>query len=106
VTAKALGVTAITATTLDGDLVASTIITVTNGASSPQLTWTQHNRTELVLSWPADHRGWLLQVQTNALGSGLGSNWVTVPGSALILAVTNAIGPANGGVFYRLTAPN
>ena len=106
VTAKALGVTAITATTLDGDLVASTIITVTNGASSPQLTWTQHSRTELVLSWPADHRGWLLQVQTNALGSGLGSNWVTVTGSALILAVTNAIGPANGGVFYRLTAPN
>jgi hypothetical protein len=33
------------------------------------------------LSWPADHLGWHLQVQTNTLGTGLGTNWVTVPGS-------------------------
>jgi hypothetical protein len=56
----------------------------------------------LTLSWPADHLGWSLQVQTNALNSGLGANWVTVPGSS---STTNAVIPidsANGSVFYRL----
>jgi len=57
----------------------------------------------LNLSWPADHLGWTLQVQTNSLNSGLGTNWVPVTGST---SVTNAIIPinqANGSVFYRLT---
>lgn len=32
----------------------------------------------LTLSWPADHTGWRLQVQTNALNIGLGTNWFDV----------------------------
>jgi fibronectin-binding autotransporter adhesin len=35
----------------------------------------------LTLSWPADHMGWRLEVQTNVLSAGLGTNWVTVEGS-------------------------
>jgi fibronectin-binding autotransporter adhesin len=59
----------------------------------------------LNLGWPTN-AGWLLQVQTNSLMTGLGTNWVTVPGSASItnLSVTNS--PANGAVFYRMTNPN
>ena len=33
------------------------------------------------VSWPLDHTGWFLQIQTNALGAGVGNNWITVPGS-------------------------
>jgi hypothetical protein len=59
----------------------------------------------LNLSWPADHLGWTLQVQTNSLNSGLGTNWVPVPGSASTTNVVIPINPANGSVFYRLTYP-
>ena len=106
VTANAAGTTSVTATTLDGALVASALVTVTNLTSSPLLAWTWSNGSNLVLSWPADHRGWLLQVQTNSLGAGLGTNWVTVPGSASVVAATNPVDPANGSVLYRLAYPN
>ena len=59
----------------------------------------------LVLSWPADHLGWILQAQTNSLTSGLGTNWVDVSSSASVSAVTNTIVPANPTVFYRLRLP-
>jgi hypothetical protein len=56
----------------------------------------------IALSWPADHLGWQLQVQTNAPGSGLGTNWVTLPGSESVTSTNITINPANGSVFYRL----
>jgi hypothetical protein len=59
----------------------------------------------LVLSWPADHLGWRLQAQTNSLTTGLRTNWVDVPNTATVNAVTNPINPANGSVFYRMVYP-
>jgi len=59
----------------------------------------------LTLSWPSDHLGWKLQVQTNGLNIGLGTNWVTVPGSENVISTNITINPANGSVFYRLTYP-
>jgi hypothetical protein len=59
----------------------------------------------VALSWPADHLGWHLQVQTNALGAGLGTNWVTLPGSDLVTSTNIRINSANGAVFYRLVCP-
>ena len=56
----------------------------------------------LTLSWPADHTGWTLQVQTNGLGVGLGTNWLNVPGSTVTNALSIPIGTAPGTVFYRL----
>jgi autotransporter-associated beta strand protein len=56
----------------------------------------------LTLSWPADHTGWTLQMQTNALGKGLGTNWVDVPGSASTNRVILPITTTNGATFYRL----
>lgn len=56
----------------------------------------------LSLSWPADHIGWTLQVQTNSLLGGLGTNWVDVPGSAGINATNITVNPALPTVFYRL----
>ena len=56
----------------------------------------------LNFSWPADHRGWTLQVQTNALSQGLGTNWISLPASATTNRFTTTIGSTNGAVFYRL----
>jgi hypothetical protein len=63
------------------------------------------NGTSLTLSWPADHTGWRLQVQTNPPTVGLGNNWVTVPGSTNTDTETFSVNPGNGAVFYRLVYP-
>jgi autotransporter-associated beta strand protein len=60
---------------------------------------------KLVLSWPADHKGWRLQAQTNSPSVGLGTNWVDVPNTAGLTSVTNTINPKDGAVFYRLVYP-
>jgi autotransporter-associated beta strand protein len=59
----------------------------------------------LSLSWPMDHLGWILQSQTNNLGTGLGANWVDVPGSASVTSTNMPVIPANPTVFYRLRKP-
>jgi fibronectin-binding autotransporter adhesin len=59
----------------------------------------------LNLSWPSDHTGWRLQIETNALNSGLGTNWVTVPNSSATNAVSVPLNPANPAVFLRLVYP-
>ena len=59
----------------------------------------------LNLSWPADRLGWRLQVQTNTLGTGLGTNWFTWPGSTTVTSETIPINAANGNVFYRMVYP-
>jgi autotransporter-associated beta strand protein len=59
----------------------------------------------LTLSWPADHLGWRLQVQTNTPSSGLGTNWVTIPGSDAVISTNIIINPANGSVFFRMVYP-
>ncbi len=57
----------------------------------------------LDISWPAS--GGRLQTQTNSLSSGLGTNWITMPGSTATNHVVIPIDPANGSVFYRLAVP-
>ena len=59
----------------------------------------------LTLSWPADHFGWHLQVQTNSLSHGLGTNWVTIPGSDTVTSTNVPVNPAIGSVFYRMVYP-
>jgi hypothetical protein len=62
--------------------------------------------TNLDLSWPADHTGWILQTQTNSLSSGLGTNWVSVPASAGTNQVLVPINGKNGSVFFRMVFTN
>jgi len=62
----------------------------------------------LTLTWPLDHTGYRLQVQTNGLATGLvpaTNAWVTVPNSANVNTTNFIINPANGTVFYRLIYP-
>lgn len=56
----------------------------------------------LTLSWPADHTGWVLQVQTNTLADGLNNTWTDVAGSAATNLVNVPLDSANGSVFYRM----
>jgi hypothetical protein len=59
----------------------------------------------IALSWPMDHLGWHLQVQTNTPEAVWGTNWVTLPGSDLVTGTNIAINPTNGAVFFRLVYP-
>jgi len=62
----------------------------------------------LALSWPADHTGWRLLVQTNNLGAGVSANtndWTTVPGSSSINQTNITIDPTKSAEFYRLVYP-
>lgn len=68
--------------------------------NSPTLT-ALYDGNHVYLSWPADHTGWRLQVQTNSLVTGLGTNWTDLPSSSWVNSITNPV--ADGGsVFYRL----
>lgn len=62
----------------------------------------------LHLSWPADHTGWRLLVQTNHLASGISSNtndWTTVSGSTGTNQINITMDPTKKTEFYRLIYP-
>ena len=60
---------------------------------------------QLQLSWPQSHLGWRLQVQTNLIGVGLGTNWTTVAGSTNASSYNVPVTATNGSVFLRLVYP-
>jgi hypothetical protein len=60
---------------------------------------------QVQLSWPQDHLGWRLQMQTNSPGGGLSTNWVTVANSTNIISTNILIDPTYGSVFFRLIYP-
>lgn len=60
---------------------------------------------QLQLSWPPDHQGWHLQVQTNDLLDGLGTNWIDVANSTNVISTNITVDPGNDSVFYRLVSP-
>ena len=104
--------------TVNGGGVASAALAINNGGlflvvnstvnlSAANLTCSVSGG-NLSLSWPADHSGWRLLVQTNHLNLGLSENiadFATVPGST----ATNQVSlPISGGVsaeYYRLVYP-
>lgn len=75
-------------------LVPGTLLGATNSGSGFGAT--------LNLSWPASQIGWNLQVQTNQLNKGLGTNWVNVPNSTTTNAMAMPLNPTNPSVFFRL----
>ncbi len=56
----------------------------------------------LNLSWPSDHTGWRLLVQTNSL---TGNNWVTWPNSTNVNSVVIPIDPANKALYFEMIYP-
>ena len=62
----------------------------------------------LTLSWPPDHLGWRLLVQTNHLAVGLSrdpNDWGTVANSQQTNQILVPINPALPGEYYRLSYP-
>jgi autotransporter-associated beta strand protein len=59
----------------------------------------------LTLSWLAGYTGWRLQVQTNSLNVGIGTNWVDVSGASQTNNVAVPVDATQGSVFYRLVFP-
>jgi hypothetical protein len=57
---------------------------------------------QIKLSWPQDHIGFYVQIQTNSLDEGLSTNWTTVPGSNGTNIFTVPVNPTNDSVFLRL----
>jgi polygalacturonase len=60
---------------------------------------------QLQLSWPQDHLGWRLQIQTNSLSAGLGTNWSTVANSTNVNQLSVPIISTSDSVFLRLIYP-
>lgn len=59
----------------------------------------------LQISWPADHTGWRLQMQTNSLAVGLSTNWTTVAGSTTTNQVSVPLDSTKPAEFFRLVLP-
>ncbi len=60
----------------------------------------------VLIRWPGDHTGWLLQSQTNPLTVGLTRNWTTVSASGLTNQIRITVDPSLGTVFYRMASPS
>jgi hypothetical protein len=97
----AAGLTLSNRLAIDGSLVVTPALNQTNITFA----YTRTNGV-LSLSWPQDHAGYRLQTQTNAVGLGITTNWVTVAGSTNVLGLSITNNPAtNGSVFFRLVFP-
>lgn len=58
----------------------------------------------LTLTWPESHKGWRLEMQTNAIGLGLATNWVTVTNSVNTNRMEVPVDLAEAA-FFRLAYP-
>ena len=56
-------------------------------------------------SWPVDHIGWRLQIQTNSNDVGLSTNWLNVPNSIMTNQMAFVLDPVVGCIFCRLVYP-
>jgi hypothetical protein len=75
--------------------------------TAPRLTNSVSNGT-LTLSWPADHLGFRLLLQTNNLNLGVSPNlkdWGAVSGSTAVTTTNLSILPGYLDEFYRLVYP-
>ena len=76
---------------------------VATGPSGPGVITNSVSGNTLSLSWPAG-QGWKLQMQTNSLAAGLGTNWVYIT-DGTITSTNITVDPAKAAVFYRLVYP-
>ena len=63
------------------------------------------NAGQIQITWPMDHTGWRLQMQTNSLNTGLGTNWVTMANSTNVNQISIPMDVTYGSVFYRMVYP-
>jgi autotransporter-associated beta strand protein len=93
----------------DTSSLSSGTLTVVSTASTvpTNLDW-RVSGTNLVFTWPGDHIGWRLLVQTNHLAAGVSmdtNDWITIPDSQLTNEIMQPVDPSKGIGFYRLIYP-
>jgi polygalacturonase len=81
------------------------IVSSTGPSLTPVTVLYTNSGGQLQLSWPQDHTGWLVQIQTNSLSKGLSTNWTTIAASSGTNVFSLPVNPANGSVFLRLIYP-
>jgi hypothetical protein len=74
-------------------------------ALNPTNIMTSMSGNQIQFSWPAEHIGWRLQIQTNSLNIGLGTNWADVANSKNINQLIVPLDYTKSAVFYRLAFP-
>jgi hypothetical protein len=85
---------------VDGTLRVKSVVNTASPAVSSTI-----SAGNLTISWPADHVGWRLQVQTNQSGGLKANAWVDVPNSGSASSFTIPMARTNSAVFYRLVYP-
>jgi len=80
-------------------------VIVTPNTVATNLVVLKSGGTNLTLSWPTDHTGWRLEIQTNTIAVGISTNWATLAGSTATNLVNIPISPTNGAVFFRMIYP-
>ena len=75
------------------------------GTAAPTLLSFAANSGQMQFSWPTDHLGWHLEMQTNPPAAGLGTNWMSISGSEMTSQMSLPIDGTAGSVFFRLAYP-
>lgn len=94
-----------TATNAYGESAASPQVTVHTVSTTPAHLALSAAGGQMQFNWPSDHTGWRLEAQTNTVGMGLSTNWVTVAGSTGTNQLSIPITTGNASVFFRLVYP-
>jgi hypothetical protein len=81
------------------------VVSTTGPSLTPVTLLYTNSGGQLKLSWPQDHTGWFVQIQTNSLNMGLSTNWTTVPASNGTNVFSLPVNPTNACVFLRLSYP-
>ena len=64
--------------------------------------------TNLTINWPGNYIGWVLQMQTNSLATGLltdSNAWYNLSGTEITNSYSVPLLSAEGGMFFRLALP-
>lgn len=89
-----------TATSAAGSL---TVLANTIATNSTNIAFTVSGNM-LLISWPADHLGWI--AQSNSVSLSDPNAWFDIPGSQSSTQLNLTIAPASTNVFYRLRYPS
>jgi len=82
---------------VDGSIVAASV--ATGPATNPTNMTVHVSGTNLSITWPGDHLGWFLQMQTNLTSS----PWTDVPGSSSVTNILVPIVPGTPRSFFRMS---
>lgn len=79
------------------------VVTSTGPSLTPVTMLYTNTGGKLQLTWPLDHTGWFVQIQTNNLARGISTNWTTIAASSTTNVFSVPFNPTNGSVFLRLS---